>query len=124
MNIITLLASTAASVATPFRTLYRIAVWQPLFRLYRLGPSPHHSLGCWRNASDASVCEILTGVPVAFWNAHSSQCSERIEHEFAINMVVVETFLYFYALALVYRHVPTLLNGAIDFFRRHRRRRE
>jgi len=102
----------ARAAVAPFSTLYRFAVWQPLFRLYRLGPSPNHVFGFWRNATDASVCEQLTGVAITFWHAHPAQCAERIEHEFAINMVVIETFIYFYALALAYRHAPALLSRA------------
>jgi hypothetical protein len=103
----------AAYVAThPFKVLYEYTIWRPLLRLYRLGPS-WSNWGFWRNATDAAVCEQLTGVANEFWRAHSDQCVARIEQEFSINMVVIETLLYLFVLYKVYiqvaHHAPALL---------------
>ena len=108
-------------LVSPLRLGYHYLVWRPVWRLYRLGPSWNNWLGFWRNATDASVCEQLTGVPVSFWLVNAHACCDRIEQEFSINMVVVETLLYFYALLLLYRNLPFLCavsHGAVRRLRR------
>ncbi len=112
-HVTTTLRNLAAFVFSPVTYAYQHLIWWPFVRLYRLGPS-WQRFGFWRNASDASICEQLTGVPIDFWNSHRDDCALRIEQEFSINMVLIETLIYFYVLWSAYRYATPLLKNLVS----------
>ncbi|BBI30563.1 hypothetical protein QKT49_gp200 [Acanthamoeba castellanii medusavirus] len=65
-------------------TIFTALIAQPLYTLYRRGPSIA-GYGWWEGASDEDICSRLTGVNAEFWRAgpaSSAMCSELIDRKF------------------------------------------
>ncbi len=74
--------------------LYDIFVYQPIYRLYRNGPSLR-GYGFQRGAPSAEICFSLTNVESNFWVIHAQECEALIQREVQSYIVLLETLCYF-----------------------------
>src|SRR5690606_17115624 len=84
------------------RAVYDRAVVTPIYRLYRNGPALH-GYGFWRGAPSPEVCASLTNVESKFWTEHPHECETLIGKEVEAYVVLMETVIYFAAVAWTVR---------------------
>ena len=72
-----------------FSDMYAALVWQPLKRLYLLGPSVL-GLGFWEGQSTEDICAQLSTAPSSFWVAHLDECQALIDRHLRSFVVMAE----------------------------------
>lgn len=99
-------------------SVYKGAVFWPIYRLYRNGPSLH-GYGFWRGAPSHEICAALTNVESDFWKIHSVECDSLITKEVQAYVVLAETVLYFSVVLYAARTVAAWACHRARLYNRH-----
>ena len=96
---------------------WKVLIFEPVKRLYLLGPSVA-GFGFWKGAATTDICAELTSVSATHWIKNKQECDELIDRNVMAIVVAIQTVVYFmllYSLGwyLWYRYflLPPFLRG-------------